>query len=49
VEKLLSDEKFVNNKMAKVGVEDMKLLFKYCQLFDCLENVSSYIYRSKKF
>ena len=40
VEKLLKDEKFTNNKSAKTGVEEMKLLFKYCQLFGCIDNVS---------
>uniref|UniRef100_A0A7M5WSK1 Class II Histidinyl-tRNA synthetase (HisRS)-like catalytic core domain-containing protein n=1 Tax=Clytia hemisphaerica TaxID=252671 RepID=A0A7M5WSK1_9CNID len=40
IEKLLNDEKFTNNKSAKEGVEDMKLLFKYCELFGCLQNVS---------
>jgi len=29
-----------SNKMAKQGLEDMKLLLKYCQLYDCAGSVS---------
>ena len=41
LKKLLQDEKLTKNNIAKAGVEDMKLLFKYCQLFGCLNNVCS--------
>jgi len=40
VDKLLADENFTKNESAKAGVEDMKLLFKYCKIFGCIENVS---------
>jgi len=40
VEKLLENEKLMSNKSAKQGVEDMKLLLNYCQLFGVLDKVS---------
>jgi len=40
VEKLLQNEKLISNKSAKQGVEDMKLLLNYCQLFNVMDKVS---------
>lgn len=39
VEKLLADKKLASNKLAKQGLEDMKLLLKYISLFGLEEKV----------
>lgn len=40
VDKLLSDEKLSKNKSAVEGLEAIKLLLKYCDLFQISDNVS---------
>lgn len=40
VDTLLQDEKLTSNKLAKQGVEDMKLLLNYCKLFNVMDKVS---------
>eukprot|EP00051_Salpingoeca_urceolata_P006190 m.82220 g.82220 ORF g.82220 m.82220 type:complete len:623 (+) comp14719_c0_seq4:180-2048(+) len=40
VEELLADEKLSANPSAKKGLEDMKLLLRYCELFECDGQVS---------
>lgn len=37
--KIESDEKLGNNKNGKTGIEDMKLLLQYCQLFGIIDKV----------
>lgn len=39
VEKLLQDEKIMKNKRGKEGIEDMKLLLKYCKVFGVTNKV----------
>ncbi|XP_046853227.1 histidine--tRNA ligase, cytoplasmic-like isoform X2 [Xenia sp. Carnegie-2017] len=38
--KIESDEKLGNNKNGKTGIEDMKLLLQYCQLFGIIDKIS---------
>jgi len=40
VDQLLANETLMANKSAKQGVEDMKLLLNYCQLFGVMDQVS---------
>lgn len=40
VEKLAANETLMSNKSAKQGVEDMKLLLNYCNLFNVMDKVS---------
>lgn len=40
VEKLLQDEKLGKNKLAVEGLEAVKLLLKYCDIFQISKNVS---------
>ncbi|XP_050416694.1 histidine--tRNA ligase, cytoplasmic isoform X2 [Patella vulgata] len=40
VDKLLQDENLIKESSAKQGLEDMKLLLKYCELFGVLDKVS---------
>jgi len=40
VEKLLNHEVLPTNKRAKEGIEDMKLLLKYCEIFNVMDKVS---------
>jgi histidyl-tRNA synthetase len=41
LEALLKDERLMQQKSAVEGLEDMKLLLKYCELFGVLKKVSS--------
>ncbi|XP_035682962.1 histidine--tRNA ligase, cytoplasmic-like isoform X1 [Branchiostoma floridae] len=40
VDQLMQDEQMMKNKMARQGLEEMKLLLTYCQLFGVLDKVS---------
>lgn len=40
VDKLLADPKLAENPSAKKGLEDMKVLLEYCEIYSCLDNVS---------
>ena len=42
LEQLLSDKQLTSVKDAVVGLEDMKLLLHYCEMFGVLDKVSSY-------
>ena len=39
LEKMEADEKLGNNKSGKAGIDDMKLLLRYCELFGVLDKV----------
>ena len=41
VEQLLNDPKLMKHKAAVEGLEDMKLLLHYCNLFGCMDEVGS--------
>ncbi|XP_078682505.1 histidine--tRNA ligase, cytoplasmic-like isoform X3 [Branchiostoma floridae x Branchiostoma belcheri] len=40
VDQLMQDDQMMKNKMARQGLEEMKLLLTYCQLFGVLDKVS---------
>ena len=40
VQKMEADEKLGKNKSGKAGIEDMKLLLRYCELFGVLDKVA---------
>lgn len=39
LQKMEVDEKLGKNKSGKAGIDDMKLLFRYCELFGVVEKV----------
>ena len=43
LQKMEADEKLGSNKSGKAGIEDMKLLLRYCELFGVLDKVQQCI------